>query len=258
MNLRPSCILLSSAIFFGSVVAAQPPQSDTRKPAPEGSAISDARSVLGKVNYDRARDLTLHLQATLRSIKAYQREMVAEKDEDKRRVLEARLDEEIGRGVEQTIAILSFLQESGFEDVIYKHREELAKGFTQGSLPPYEKEIFLNAGFSEQDFNQFVAFFETHGQDVLLAQEKSGGVAGLKDRLRTAEVRDKGRRASKLSAYMKIFGGAVGIVGDCTIGIVVGLALPPAAAVGIVASAGAGLSVAADGVKLLDDDKRNH
>jgi hypothetical protein len=98
---------------------------------PPSSLMSDARAVLGKVNYDRARELTQKLQATLRTIKSRQRDIVsARTDPSKQRKLEVQLDEDLGEAMEETIAILDFLHEYGFEDVIYKHKEELSKGFT--------------------------------------------------------------------------------------------------------------------------------
>jgi hypothetical protein len=241
------------SLLLGTAHATPQPQRDTQLPKKESSLASDARSVLGKVNFARAKELTEQLQKTLRNIKAYQRDIVSTEDPKRQKELGVMLDEEIGKAVDQTITILSFLQESGFEGVIYKHKEELTKDFTRESLPPYEKEIFLNAGFTETDFNEFVSLFASHGHEILVTLEKSGGVAGLKDRLGTRSARDKGKRASRLPAYMKIFAGAVGVVGDCTIGIIVGIALPPAAAVGVVASSAAGIAVAADGVKTLQE-----
>ena len=241
-------------VLFSLVAVAKAqskPQGGER--SKETPLTSDARAVLGKVNYNRARELTLQLQNTLRLIKVHHREFVSTSNLDRQRELERILDDEIGKAVEQTAAILSFLQESGFEDVVYKHKEELTKGFTRESLPPYEKEIFVNAGFSEEDFNQFVSLFETKGYEILVALQKSGGVAGLKDQISTHAARDKGKRVSKLPAYLKIFAGALGVAGDCTIGIIVGTALPPAGAVGVVASSAAGISYAADGVKMLEE-----
>jgi hypothetical protein len=178
--------------------------------------MSDAKGVLGKVNYTRARELTQKLQATLRTIKSRQRDIVPASDPSERERLELRLDEDLGEAVEETIEILDFLHENGFEDVIYRHKEELAKGFTRRSLPPYEKEIFVSAGFSEDDFNEFVSIFELHGHEIVGALEKSGGVASLKARLRALTARDKGRRYRKAKAYLKIGAGGLAIVGDGT------------------------------------------
>src|ERR1700674_728179 len=116
--------------------APQPSQSPKPK-QPSSSLMNDARAVLGKVNYGRARALTQKLQATLRTIKSRQRDIVSATDPSEQRRLENQLDEDLGEAMEETMAILDFLHEYGFEDIIYKHKEELSKGFTRRSLPPY-------------------------------------------------------------------------------------------------------------------------
>lgn len=257
MKQLANCIYLVALTICSFLAAAQTspqqPRSET-KSEKEPPLISDARSVLGKVNYARAKDLTLQLLKTIRNIKAYQRDIVSTTDRERQRQIERFLDEEIGKAVEQTIEILSFLQESGFEDVIYKHKEELTKGFSQQSLLPYEREIFLNAGFSTEDFNAFVSLFESHGHEIVVALEKSGGVAGLKDRLSSQAAREKGGRYRKAKAYLKIGAGGLAIVGDGTAAIVFEIA--PPVAFGILTSVTMGLSTIGDGVGQLGEEPK--
>ena len=249
-----NCIVLAALTICPPLPVAQlSPQNKTR-PQKEPSLISDTRTVLGKVNYVRAKELAVELRKTIRNIKAYQRDIVSTTDRERQHALERMLDEEIGRAIEQTTEVLSFLQEYGFEDVIYKHEEELTRGFSQRSLPPYEKEIFLNAGFSEADFNAFVSLFELHGHEIVLGLKKAGGVSGLKERLRAQSTREKGKRYQKANVYLKISAGGFAVVGDGASAIIFEIA--PSLALQMLNSIAWGLSTVADGVGQLSEDSK--
>lgn len=238
--------LLAWPVFLGTLYEDQHQSSSRTNTNPQ--LLADAQSVLGKINYSRAREITLRLQHTLRTIKNYEQGLRLADNPAKRDQLQKQINEEITTGVSETQELLGLLQDSGFENLIFEHKKALAEDFSHSSIAPYERDIFKSAGFSDHDFDDFATFFNEHGYEVLTSMQQKGRLSGLRDRLRTQAASGGSQRYRKIGIYIKIFGGGIAIGGDLLIGALVGTAIPPAGAVGIVGSTSAGVAYIGDSI----------
>lgn len=245
------CIAESCLLSLAFVLNAQDASPAQRRP--EG-ADHEIQLALGRVNYNRVLEITQRLQQTLRSIRSYQQLIISTTDATKRHSLEQSINDEIGSGVGQIGDLLVLLQESGFDRIVFDHREALVKGFSRRSLPAYDISILRRAGLSEAEIDEFISVFALHGQTILTELNNDGGVGHMRDRLRAGTSEKRGMLYRQVGSYIKILAGGIAAGGDLLLAPAVAAANPPAALIGVPASIGAGFYYIGIGIREIGED----
>lgn len=228
---------VATSLLLGYAFA---PSSVGQKKSATSTAALQAQihNALGNINTALMKKKEQQLKETLRKVRNYQ-QLIAS-NADNRASLEKSRDQEIANGVRITSEILEMLDKSGLTQIVLKNHDAFLKGFSAKSLPREDLAILKEAGFNDEEINQFIAFFAANGEKILSRLDQPG----VLDRTEATVKRhaDKPPTSTRYSSYLKLLAGAAVASGNAALGV---------EAVPTLASIGQGLGMIADAVREL-------